>query len=65
MHWQKWAERHDLSVHKKTNSRWSATKGAFNHAIDEVAMVARNLLDSMVTNSEPRNREVEIEHARI
>jgi len=27
-------------------------------------MVARNLLDSLVTNAEPRDREVETERAR-
>ncbi|WP_028552782.1 DUF2277 domain-containing protein [Paenibacillus sp. UNC451MF] len=37
---------------------------AFNLAVQEVAVVARNLLDSLVTNAEPRNREVEIERAR-
>ncbi len=41
-----------------------ANEAAFNRAIDEVAVVARNLLDSLVTNAEPRNREVEIERAR-
>jgi hypothetical protein len=37
---------------------------AFNRAVEEVTIVARNLLNSLVTNSEPRNREVEIERAR-
>jgi hypothetical protein len=37
---------------------------AFNRAISEVAVVARNLLDTLVTNAESRNREVEIERAR-
>lgn len=37
---------------------------AFNRAVEEVAVVARNLLDSLVTNREPLNREVEIERAR-
>ncbi len=41
-----------------------ANEVAFNRAILEVAVVARNLLDSLVTNAEPRNREVEIERAR-
>ena len=30
---------------------------AFDRAIDEVAMVARRLIDSLETNAEPRNRE--------
>jgi hypothetical protein len=41
-----------------------ANEVAFDLAIQEVAVVARNLLDSLVTNAEPRNREVEIERAR-
>jgi hypothetical protein len=34
-----------------------ANEDAFNHAIDEVAAVARTLIDSLTTTSEPRNRE--------
>jgi hypothetical protein len=30
---------------------------AFARAIDEVAMVARRLIDSLETNAEPRNRD--------
>ncbi|MEK3723221.1 DUF2277 domain-containing protein [Paenibacillus sp. FSL H8-0034] len=41
-----------------------ANEEAFNRAISEVAVVARNLLDNLVTNAESRNREVEIERAR-
>jgi hypothetical protein len=41
-----------------------ANEAAFNRAVDEVTAVARNLLDSLVTNAEPRNREVEAERAR-
>jgi hypothetical protein len=40
-----------------------ANEAAFNRAVDEVTAVARNLLDSLVTNAEPRNREVEAERA--
>lgn len=36
-----------------------ANEAAFNEAVDEVAAIARKLLDSLVTNAEPRNREVE------
>lgn len=32
---------------------------AFDVAIDEVSVVAKKLLDSLVTNAEPHNREVE------
>lgn len=42
-----------------------ANEETFNLAVEEVASVARNLLDSLVTNAEPRNREIEIERARI
>jgi hypothetical protein len=41
-----------------------ANEVAFNRAIKEVAEVARVLLDSLVTNAESRNRDVEIERAR-
>jgi hypothetical protein len=34
-----------------------ANEESFNDAIDEVAAVARRLIDSLVTTSEPRNRE--------
>ncbi len=34
-----------------------ANEVAFDRAIDEVAMVARRLIDSLETNAEPRNRE--------
>jgi hypothetical protein len=42
-----------------------ANEVAFNRAIQEVAVIARNLIDSLVTNAEPRNREVEIVRARV
>lgn len=41
-----------------------ANEAAFHRAVDEVAAVARQLLDSLVTNADPRNREIEIERAR-
>jgi hypothetical protein len=34
-----------------------ANEDAFNEAIEEVAGVARRLIDSLVTSAEPRNRE--------
>lgn len=37
---------------------------AFNRAVDQVAQAARELLDSLVTNAAPRNREVEAAKAR-
>lgn len=41
-----------------------ANEAAFEQAVDEVAASARRLLDALVTNSPPRNREVEAERAR-
>ncbi len=41
-----------------------ANEVAFNRAVEEVAAVARNLLDSLVTTAEPRDREVEAARAR-
>jgi hypothetical protein len=42
-----------------------ANAPAFNQAVDEVAEAARRLLQSLSTNSPPRDREVEAEKARI
>ncbi len=36
----------------------------FNRAVEEVAAVARKLLDSLVTHADPRDREVEAARAR-
>lgn len=43
-----------------------ANELAFNHAIDEMAVAARTLLDSLVTDAQPHNREEEAAkaHAR-
>ena len=41
-----------------------ANEAAFERAVDEVAGVARKLIDSLVTTAEPRDREVEAERAR-
>ncbi|HYU05938.1 MAG TPA: DUF2277 domain-containing protein [Thermoplasmata archaeon] len=40
-----------------------ANEAAFNRAVEEVAASVQNLLDSLVTGSEPRNREVEAARA--
>ena len=37
---------------------------AFNHAVEEVAKAAHELLDSLVTNAAPRDREIEAIKAR-
>jgi hypothetical protein len=41
-----------------------ANEAAFQRAVEEVAVVAKRLLDSLVTTAEPRDREVEAERAR-
>src|SRR5438309_7911897 len=37
---------------------------AFNRAVDEIADIVHHLLDSLVTNAPPRNRETETLKAR-
>jgi hypothetical protein len=46
------------------NKPSKANEEAFDRAIDEVAKIARTLVDSLVTNAEPRDREIEAERAR-
>ncbi len=41
-----------------------ANEAAFNTAIDEVAVVAQKLLNSLTTQAAPHNREVEAAKAR-
>ena len=41
-----------------------ANELAFNHAVEQVAQAAHELLDSLVTNAPPRDREVEAARAR-
>ena len=41
-----------------------ANEFAFSRAVDQVAQVARELLDSLVTNAPPRDRDVEAAKAR-
>jgi hypothetical protein len=41
-----------------------ANEPAFNRAVDQVTEAARELLGSLVTNSPPRDREVEATKAR-
>jgi hypothetical protein len=41
-----------------------ANEDAFNRAVDEVCAAARELIDSLLTNAAPRNREVEALKAR-
>ncbi len=44
------------------NAPSKVNEAAFEHAIDEVTASARGLIRSLVTNTEPRNREVEAAH---
>ena len=46
------------------NKPSKANEAAFNRAVEEVAAAARKLLDSLVTNAQPRDREVEAQRAR-
>jgi hypothetical protein len=41
-----------------------ANEAAFELAVEEVAASARKLIDSLVTNAQPRTREVEAAKAR-
>ena len=41
-----------------------ANAEAFERAVDEVAHVSRHLLDALVTNAPPKDREVEAAKAR-
>ena len=46
------------------NKPSKANEAAFLAAVDEIAGVSRNLLDSLETNAAPRNREEESAKAR-
>lgn len=46
------------------NKPSKANEPAFNHAVDQVTKVASELLDSLVTNAPPRDREIEAVKAR-
>lgn len=41
-----------------------SNEAAFNRAVDQVAQAAQELLDSLVTNAPPRDREIEAAKAR-
>ena len=41
-----------------------ANEAVFNRAVDQVAQAAKELLDSLVTNAPPRDRELEAAKAR-
>ena len=46
------------------NAPSKANEAAFNRAVDDVAAVARHLLDSLETSAPPRNRDDEAAKAR-
>jgi two-component system chemotaxis response regulator CheB len=46
------------------NKPSKANEEAFNRAIEEIATAAQNLLNSLETNAEPRNREIEAQRAK-
>jgi hypothetical protein len=41
-----------------------ANEAAFHKAIDDVSAVARELIDSLTTNAEPKDREIEAAKAK-
>lgn len=41
-----------------------ANEAAFNQAVDQVAASARQLMSSLVTSAEPRNRDIEAAKAK-
>lgn len=42
----------------------AANQAPFDHAVDEVSLTVRRLLDSLTTAAPPRSREVEVARAR-
>ena len=41
-----------------------ANEFAFNRAVEQIARIADDLLDALVTNAPPKNREIEAQKAR-
>jgi hypothetical protein len=46
------------------NKPSNANEAAFNRAIDEVSAAVRQMLDSLVTNAPPRDRDIEAAKGR-
>jgi hypothetical protein len=46
------------------NSPSQANKAAFEHAVEEVTKAATALIGTLVTNADPRDREVEARRAK-
>ncbi len=56
-----------LQFVRKLSGFTAPSKGnedVFNDAVEEVARIARNLVDSLKTNAPPKNREVEAAKAK-
>ncbi|NYF24807.1 DUF2277 domain-containing protein [Sporosarcina sp. JAI121] len=47
------------------NKPSKANENDFYRAVQEVAFTTQNLLNNLVTNADPRDREIEAERARI
>ncbi|MGZ3181907.1 MAG: DUF2277 domain-containing protein [Telluria sp.] len=47
------------------NAPSKANEAAFNQAVDEVARIARELIDGLVTTASPRDRAVEAQRAKV
>jgi hypothetical protein len=46
------------------NKPSKTNEAAFNRAVEEIAAIARELIDSLETNAEPRDREIEAQRAQ-
>lgn len=46
------------------NKPSKSNEAVFNRAVHDVAAIARNLLELLETNADPRDREIEAERAR-
>jgi hypothetical protein len=46
------------------NKPSKSNEAVFNRAVEDIATIARNLLESLETNAEPRDRDIEAERAR-
>lgn len=46
------------------NAPSKANQAVFDRAVEDVAAVARGLIDSLTTTADPRNREIEAARAR-
>lgn len=47
------------------NNPSKANEAAFSRAVEQVTRAAQGLLDSLITNAPPRDREVEAARARV